>query len=141
MLHRSFQFLNYLMSLNKTSGRIFLAYIYRASILAQGSCGCPNPGSIQDQVRQGPEKPGPAGGVPVQDRGLELKDLYSPFQPKPFYVSVPLWVLTKHIPNICMLTYTPTLFKITLWKLNYILQSNKANKEINARFYGKWLLK
>lgn len=49
MFHKSFQFFNYLMSLNNTSGKIFLAYIYTGgSVLAQGSCGCPSLGSIQD---------------------------------------------------------------------------------------------
>ena len=33
----------------------------------------------------GCEQPGLVGGVPAYNRGLELDDLESPFQPKPLY--------------------------------------------------------
>lgn len=75
---QKFSILEYLMSLNKAFGEILLVHIYRSSILAQGSWWMP------------PDKPGLVRAVPAQVRGLELKDLYSLFQPKPFYNSVPL---------------------------------------------------
>lgn len=37
-------------------------------LVAQGGCGCPNPGSFQSQV----EQPGPVGGVPADGRELGL---------------------------------------------------------------------
>lgn len=36
---------------------------------AQRGCGCPNPGSLQDQVEQGSQQPG------LEEGGLELDDL------------------------------------------------------------------
>jgi len=42
------------------------------------SCGCPLPGSVQDQTGWGFEQPGLVEGVPAQDRGLELDDLWDP---------------------------------------------------------------
>ena len=50
-----------------------------AEALAQGawrSCGCPIPGSVQDQVgHRGLEKPALVEGVPAHGRGLELEKL------------------------------------------------------------------
>ena len=60
------------------------------------------PGSTQGQAGWGSEQPGLEGGVPAYSRGLELGDLKGPFQPKPFYDSVILWMwkikdyLTSH---------------------------------------------
>ena len=38
--------------------------------VAQRSCGCPLPGSIQDQVGLGFEQPGVVEGVPAYSRGI-----------------------------------------------------------------------
>ena len=43
--------------------------------VAQRSCGCPLPGSVQGQVGRGFEQPGLVEGVPAHGRGLELDDL------------------------------------------------------------------
>ena len=44
--------------------------------VAQRSCGCPFPGSIQGQVGRGYEQPGLVEGVPAHGRGcLERDDL------------------------------------------------------------------
>jgi len=43
--------------------------------VAQRSCGCPLPGSVQGQAGRGFEQPGLVGGVPARGRGLELDDL------------------------------------------------------------------
>ena len=56
--------------------------------LAQRGCGCSLPGSVQGQAGWGFEQPGLVEGVPAHGRGLELDDLYGPFQPKPFYDSM-----------------------------------------------------
>ena len=54
--------------------------------VVQGGCGCPLPRSFQGQAGWGIEQPGLVGGVPAYSRGeLELDELKSPFQPKPFY--------------------------------------------------------
>ena len=47
--------------------------------LAQGSCGCPIPGSIEGQVEWGPGHPGLVGGRTAHNRGLEVGDLKGPF--------------------------------------------------------------
>jgi len=39
--------------------------------VAQRSCGCPLPGSVQSQVGWGLEQPGPVEDVPAHGRGLE----------------------------------------------------------------------
>jgi len=56
--------------------------------VAQRSCGCPLPGSVQGQAGQGFEQPGLVEGVPAHGRGVRLDDLQGPFQPKPFCNSV-----------------------------------------------------
>uniref|UniRef100_A0A672UC28 Uncharacterized protein n=1 Tax=Strigops habroptila TaxID=2489341 RepID=A0A672UC28_STRHB len=43
--------------------------------VAQRSCGCPIPGSVQGKVGQGLEQPGLVEGVPARGRGLELDEL------------------------------------------------------------------
>ena len=43
--------------------------------VAQRSCGCPLPGSVQGQVGRGFEQPGLVEGVPAHGRGVELDDL------------------------------------------------------------------
>jgi len=45
------------------------------NMVAQTSCGCPHPGSIQRQVRWGFDQPALVGRVPAHWRGLELADL------------------------------------------------------------------
>ena len=49
--------------------------------VAQRSCGCPIPGSVQGQVGRGLEQPGLVEGVPAHGRGLELAEL--PIQTTP----------------------------------------------------------
>jgi len=53
--------------------------------VAQRSGGCPLPGSVQGQAGWGSEHPSPVEGSLPMAGGLELCDLQSPFQPKPFY--------------------------------------------------------
>jgi len=43
--------------------------------VAQRSCGCPIPGSVQSQAGWGFEQPGLVEGVSAHGRGLELDDL------------------------------------------------------------------
>ena len=43
--------------------------------VAQRSCACPNPGSVQGQVGRGFEQPGLVGDAPVHGRGVGLEDL------------------------------------------------------------------
>jgi len=43
--------------------------------IAQRCCGCPLPGSGQDQVGRGFEQPGLVEGVPAQCTGVGLDDL------------------------------------------------------------------
>ena len=43
--------------------------------VAQRSCGCPLPGSVQGQVGRGFEQPDLVEGVPAHGRGVELDDL------------------------------------------------------------------
>jgi len=43
--------------------------------VAQRSCGCPLPGSVQGQVGSGSEEPGLVEGVPAYGRELELDGL------------------------------------------------------------------
>jgi len=43
--------------------------------VAQRSCGCSLPGSVQGQAGWGFEQLGPVEGVPAHGRGLELDDL------------------------------------------------------------------
>ena len=47
--------------------------------VAQRSCGCPIPGSVQGQVGRGLEQPGLVEGVPAC--GLELDDVKVPSKP------------------------------------------------------------
>ena len=41
--------------------------------VAQRSCGCPIPGSVQEQVGWGFEQPGLLGDVPAHDRGVGIR--------------------------------------------------------------------
>ena len=43
--------------------------------VAQSSCGCPIPGSVQGQAGWGLEQPGQVEGVPAQGRGVEVDGL------------------------------------------------------------------
>ena len=43
--------------------------------VAQRSCGCPLPGSVQGQAGWGFEQPGLGEGVPAHGRGVRLDDL------------------------------------------------------------------
>jgi len=72
--------------------------------VAQRSCGCPLPGSVQGQVGQGVEHPGLVVGVPACGRGLELDDLQGPFQPKPFYDMT--YYYLSVLLNVCNLSGT-----------------------------------
>ena len=56
--------------------------------VAQRICACRLPGSAQGQVGWGFEQLGVVEGVPAHSRGVELGDLGSPFQPKPFHDSM-----------------------------------------------------
>jgi len=47
--------------------------------VAQRSCSCPLPGSVQDQAGQGFEQPDVVEGVPAHSRGVELHEGYGPF--------------------------------------------------------------
>ena len=58
-----------------------------AGTAAQRSCGCPIPGGTQDQIGWGPGQPDPVNCNPYHDRGLELNDLWGPFQSKIFSFS------------------------------------------------------
>jgi len=49
---------------------------------------CPLPGSAQGQVGWSSEQPGLVEDVPAHGRGVGTRDLYDPFQPKPFYDSM-----------------------------------------------------
>jgi len=53
--------------------------------VAQGGCGCSNPGGIQGQAGCGSGQPGLVVGDPAHSRGLKLDDHCGPFQPRPFY--------------------------------------------------------
>ena len=57
--------------------------------VAQRGSECPLPGSIQGQAGWSFEQPGLVGGISACSRGLELEDLTSPFQPKPFVIQMP----------------------------------------------------
>jgi len=50
-------------------------YTEGGEALAQSSCGCPLPGSVQGQAGQGSEQPGLVEGVPAHDRGVGVGDL------------------------------------------------------------------
>jgi len=41
--------------------------------VAQGSCGCPLPGSVQGQVGRGFKQPAPVEGVPAHGRGVGVR--------------------------------------------------------------------
>lgn len=56
--------------------------------VAQRSCQCPIPESIQGQTGWGFQQPGLMETVPAHGRELELDDLPSPSQPKLFFQSV-----------------------------------------------------
>jgi len=56
--------------------------------VAQGGCGCPNPGGIQGQAGCVSGHPGLVVGDPAHSRGLKLDDHCGPFQPRPFYDSM-----------------------------------------------------
>jgi len=56
--------------------------------VAQGGCGCPIPGSIQDQAGCSSEQPGLEAGNPAGAGGLKLDDHCVPFQPRSFYDSM-----------------------------------------------------
>ena len=43
--------------------------------VAQRGCGCPLPGSVQDQVGWGFEQPGLVEGIPAHGSGVGLDDL------------------------------------------------------------------
>ena len=43
--------------------------------VAQRSCGCPLPGSVQGQVGWGFDQPGVVEGVPAHSRGVGLDDV------------------------------------------------------------------
>ena len=55
---------------------------------AQGGCGCPIPGGVQDQVGWDPGQPAVVPDVevggPASGRRLELNDSLGPFQSEPF---------------------------------------------------------
>ena len=56
--------------------------------VAQGGCGCPIPGGIQDQAGCGSGQPGLVVGNPAHCRGLKLDDHCGPFQTRSFYESI-----------------------------------------------------
>ena len=68
--------------------------------VAQGSCGCPLPGSVQGQVGWGFEQPGLVEGVFACGGGLELDDLQGPSQPKPFYDSMINHKVKSQLPKV-----------------------------------------
>jgi len=49
--------------------------VYLVKSLAQRSCGCPLPGSVQGQVGWSSEQPGLVDYVPAHGRGLEPDEL------------------------------------------------------------------
>jgi len=57
-------------------------------IVAQRSCGCPNPKAAQGHTGWGPEKPDLLGSNPAHGRSLELYEPSGPFQHKPFCESM-----------------------------------------------------
>lgn len=71
--------------------------------VAQRSCGCLIPGSVQDQAAWGFEQPGAVEGIPAHVRGVGIKWflLQGLFQAKPFYNQVALQVF---IPNKMLYT-------------------------------------
>ena len=60
--------------------------------VAQGGCGCPVAGGIQGQAGCGSGQPGLVVGDPAHSRGWKLADIKGPFQPRPFYDSVILYL-------------------------------------------------
>ena len=59
------------------------------------------PVSIQVQAGWSFVQPGLEGGVPAYSRGLELHGLEGPFQPKPFYDSMPCCSAMFLATSIC----------------------------------------
>ena len=60
---------------------------------AQVGCGCPIPGGIQGQVGCGSGQPGLVVGYPARSRGgLKLHDHCGPFQSRPFYDSMIIYI-------------------------------------------------
>lgn len=53
-------------------------------------CGCPNPGSVQDQLRWGPGQPDLVGDISTYIRGAWTRWFLRSLRPKPFYNSI-LW--------------------------------------------------
>jgi len=62
-----------------------LSLIRQHSFLKCKLSALPASPGIQGQAGWGCDQPGLEGGVPVYSRGLELRDLKCPFQPKPSY--------------------------------------------------------
>ena len=60
--------------------------------VAQEGCGCPIPAGIQGHGC-GSGQPGLVVGNPARSRGLELDEHCGPFQPRPFYDSMILFLL------------------------------------------------
>jgi len=74
----NFSFLLFVLNPNTlicSSGRLQCSWVmkFQHIISAQGGCGCPIPGGIQDQTGYGSGQPGLVGGDPAHSRGVETQ--------------------------------------------------------------------